>query len=201
MCMKFFVLFFFFIPFFSLGYVDERRDFGDNDNNSNRVLLEESISQLTEGFGLLIYLASRNYPPAQKFLGLINQDFKKAKNSLKEYNEKKLTPVQPPTGHSRSLFQQIRDAWFNELIPSKKEADAFLFSGHFLQAFHNLTEGFYLLDILNQRDYEPAKEFQSNFENRMAYVMEEFGIPVYLLSEELNQKCKMVFDNYFAPER
>ena len=197
--MKLFVCFLVLVPFISFGYIDKHRSFGGGDeDDSDRRLLEESISYFSKGLGLLIYLAQNDYAPAQKMLGLVNQDFEEAKSFLKDYNEKEFKPVLPPEGHSQSFWQRIRDAWVDDISTAVEEAKTFEFSVHFSHALEQWIEGFRLLEILKKQNYEPAKEFQSNFEKRMADVMRESGVPVYILSKALNKKCKFVFSNYYT---
>ena len=197
--MKLFLCFLVLVPFISFGFIDERRSFGgDGKGEGERRFLEESISYFSEGFNLLIYLAENDYAPAQKILGLMNQDFKEAKNFLKDYNEKELKPVLPPTGHSRSFWQRVRDAWVDDISAAVEEAKTFELSVHFSHALEQLTKGFHLLDILKKRNYEPAKEFQSNFEARIAGVMEKSGVPVYVLSSALSKRCEFIFSNYYT---
>ena len=208
MPMKFAVILLCLIPHISFGLFDEYRSYGDNDDPNSRVLFEETLSHFSESFGMLIYLTKKDYPPAQQMLGLISQDFNKAKNRLKDYNNQKLKPVMPSVGYSRSFLQQVLDAFFNDsskLLRKKEEEkkntlNIFSLSMFFHTALEHLTEGLYLLDILKERDYEPAKEFQSHFEERIGGIMKKFGVPVYLSSGELNQKCRMIFANYFTPD-
>ena len=205
--MKLFIILLCLIPHISFGLFDEYRSFGNNDDPMDKMNFEESLEHLSKSFSLLIFLAQENYAPAQenyapaqRMLGLIHQDFSKAKDHLTEYNNEEQIPVQPPEGHSRNLLQKITDAFFNVDVSTvvNEERNAFSLSELYHVSLAYLTESFNLLDILKIRDYEPARQFQNNFEERIAGVMEKSGIPVYPLSKKLNKKCQMIFANYFA---
>ena len=200
MPMKFFVLLLCFIPHTAFGLFDEYRSFGDNDDPEHIRRFTESLEHFSESFGMLMYLATKDYAPAQQILGLVNQDFKKVKNYLEDYNNRSLIAVQPPTEDSRNLFQKFLDTWFKDTSEENiDEPGTFIFSVLFHESLAHLTEGLYLLNILQKQNYEPAREFQNNFEENIANTMKKFGVPVYLPSEELNKKCKRIFANYFAP--
>ena len=196
--MKIFTFSLFFVSFISLGFIDESKPSGDDENKQ---LFEQSLFHFLKGFELLINLAKKDYAPAQQALGHVSQDLKKIKNYIEDHNREKSTLVFPPIGYSQNFFQKIRNVLLRDISFADKEFFILFFSGKFSDALGELTKGFHLLDILEERDYEPAKQFQSNFGKELIDAMKKMRLPVYPLTKELNQKCRVIFSNYFSSKK
>ena len=151
-----------------------------------------------ENFSDLNNLAKQGYPPAQQLLGLINQDFKKFKSALNQYNQKKLKPYSPNKDHSQTDLNHSLSVPQRSTTPPFTETNSYYFSMHFSDTLINLQKGFDILETLAKQNYERAKIALSSFkENRTG---KKLRLLFYPLSERLNQKCEEVFDKPFVSE-
>ena len=155
-------------------------------------LWQQMLWHFSQSLDMLKHLANKDYALAQQLLGFMGQDLEKVKDIIEKYNG--VTAHLPKTGHSQSLFQRILSLWRLDISVAEKEADTYESSAFFSRSVRELKESLDLLKTLSDQNYEPARKLQNRFGK---YMKEELNIPIYHLSEELNQRCEKIFNTYF----
>ena len=193
MKMKFFMLFLFFIPLISSGFVEPEYFEGDDDSEE---IVQKIILNLTMSLSGLDYLTKENYPPAQQLVSFLRNDFSKAKNFVKEYNEMGRTPKWPvPEEGSFSLSSLPIRLWLMPFISHKN----LQFGGMLSKDLELLTESLKLLDQLKQRHPIMEKELQSLFEDYViTEIITKLKTPIHPSPEQLTLKCQKEFAKSFV---
>lgn len=170
---------------------------GADPDSQSQLSMEDTLdlhSVLYPAVKSLKDLSERDYAPAQELLGFLTHNPKEIKPFLEKYDERKLKPHLPSTGHSRSFWQRFGDVWREDISYARKEADTFMYGSlFFLPAMSKLRLFFSKLDKIDPK-YDWSK-FIKNFVSEM--LMGQSVYREYYLSSGVSARCEKTFRTYF----
>ena len=140
-------------------------------------------------------LSGKDYAPAQRLLGFLIYNPTGIKEFLEEYDERKLKPYLPSSGHSRNFWQRIGDVWRGDLSPAIKEADTFIYGSFFLPAMGQLRLFFSRLETIDSK-YDWS-EFVKNSVSEMLGQHSYKRYYKYYRSKRIVGACEKTFKTYF----
>ena len=190
---KLLILFVFFIPLISNGFV-ESGTFEEDDDSKE--VMEVIKSNLIECLKQLHLMTTDKHSLSLQLISFLKQDFNKAKSFIEDYNKRDLAPKWPLASKKSEMISNIpfREVRFWLGFSSHRYL---FYSGIFSKVLEILTESLESLEFLKEKHPAMENKLQKSVENGIVSVIQQLESPTHSSPEQLTSECEKEFTRSF----